>query len=182
MAVRKIPPPPPPPPPQAVPPPPPPRPGCVWIAGNHEWRDGQYVWVEGHWEREHQGDTWNYGHWDHDGDHHSWHPSGGSHGDQATTATTMAMVTTGITTATATTTTTATRGTGATRGYQGPPPGRGLTIAGRVNISLQSLVEQIAATKDPEARGLLRRFLEHPTVQTEFGAGVKELVEKYLST
>ena len=120
--VRQEPPPPPPPPPQAVPPPPPPRQGFVWIAGTHEWRDGQYVWVEGHWEHEHPGDTWNYGHWDHDGDHHSWHQGGWAHGDHDD------------------------HDHGdhdhgdhdhgdhdhGDRNYQGPPPGRGVSIAGRV--------------------------------------------------
>ena len=110
--VRQDPPPPPPPPPQALPPPPPPRQGFVWIAGTHEWRDGQYVWVEGHWEHEHPGDTWNYGHWDHDGDHHSWHQGGWAHGDHDD------------------------HDHGdhdhGDRNYQGPPPGRGVSIAGRV--------------------------------------------------
>ena len=74
-------PPPPPPPPQAPPPPPQPRPGFVWIAGAHEWRDGRYVWIEGHWEQDRSGDAWRAGHWDRDGERQAWHPGGWEHGD-----------------------------------------------------------------------------------------------------
>jgi hypothetical protein len=70
-----------PPPPQQAAPPPPPRPGFVWIAGAHEWRDGRYVWVDGHWEQERSGDSWQAGHWDRDGDRQGWHPGGWEHGD-----------------------------------------------------------------------------------------------------
>ena len=73
--------PPPPPPPPAPAPPPPPRPGFVWIAGAHEWRDGRYVWIEGHWEQERSNDAWRAGHWDRDGDRQAWHPGGWEHGD-----------------------------------------------------------------------------------------------------
>jgi len=69
----------PPPPPQAPPPPPRPRPGFVWIAGAHEWRDGRYVWIEGHWEQDRSGDAWRAGHWDRDGDRQAWHPGGWEH-------------------------------------------------------------------------------------------------------
>jgi hypothetical protein len=70
----------PPPPPPQVETVPPPRPGFVWIAGAHEWREGRYVWVAGHWEPARPGDTWQTGHWDTDGDRHGWHPGSWEHG------------------------------------------------------------------------------------------------------
>jgi hypothetical protein len=32
-----------------------PRRGQLWVAGHHEWRNGQYVWVQGHWVSERPG-------------------------------------------------------------------------------------------------------------------------------
>src|SRR5579871_2326754 len=67
---------PPPPIPVVVAAPPPPRPGFVWIAPSHEWRDGRYVPVEGRWEPERGDQRWEAGHWDNDGDRDHGHHDG----------------------------------------------------------------------------------------------------------
>ncbi|HTL33579.1 MAG TPA: hypothetical protein VL326_10660 [Kofleriaceae bacterium] len=40
------------------------RKGFIWVAGNYEYRDGDYEWTPGHWEREKAGKHWVDGHWD----------------------------------------------------------------------------------------------------------------------
>ncbi|MEM5528070.1 hypothetical protein WN093_04495 [Gammaproteobacteria bacterium AS21] len=45
-----------------------------------------------------------------------------------------------------------------------------------VNISVQQLVEEIAKTNDPEAKGLLKKLLENSTVGSLVGAGASALI------
>jgi sRNA-binding carbon storage regulator CsrA len=45
-----------------------------------------------------------------------------------------------------------------------------------VNISIQQLVEEIAKTNDPEAKGLLKKLLENSTVGSLIGVGASALI------
>lgn len=45
-----------------------------------------------------------------------------------------------------------------------------------VSISLAEVVKQVAATNDPQAKGLLRQFLENSTVASLVGAGATGLI------
>ena len=45
-----------------------------------------------------------------------------------------------------------------------------------VNISMQTLVEEIAKTSDPEAKSLLKKLLENSTVGGLIGAGASALI------
>ena len=45
-----------------------------------------------------------------------------------------------------------------------------------VTISLVEVVKQVAATSDPQAKGLLRQFLENNTVASILGAGATGLI------
>jgi hypothetical protein len=45
-----------------------------------------------------------------------------------------------------------------------------------VTINIQELVEKVAASNDPEAKGMLMKLLENPTVSGVIGAGVTGLI------
>jgi hypothetical protein len=45
-----------------------------------------------------------------------------------------------------------------------------------VTINMQELVEKVAASDDPEAKGMLMKLLENPTVSGVIGAGVSGLI------
>jgi hypothetical protein len=45
-----------------------------------------------------------------------------------------------------------------------------------VNINIQQLVEEIAKTSDPEAKGILKKLLENSTVGSLIGAGTSALI------
>ena len=45
-----------------------------------------------------------------------------------------------------------------------------------VTINIQELVEKVAASNDPEAKGLLKSLLENSTVGSVIGAGVSGLI------
>jgi hypothetical protein len=45
-----------------------------------------------------------------------------------------------------------------------------------VTINMQELVEKVAASDDPEAKGMLMKLLENPTISGVIGAGVTGLI------
>lgn len=45
-----------------------------------------------------------------------------------------------------------------------------------VTINIQELVEKVAASNDPKAKGMLMKLLENPTVSGVIGAGVSGLI------
>lgn len=48
--------------------------------------------------------------------------------------------------------------------------------AQNVTINIQELVEKVAASNDPKAKGMLMKLLENPTVSGVIGAGVTGLI------
>ena len=50
--------------------------GHVWVRGNWNWQNNQWVWVDGHWERERNGYAWQDGRWE--PRNGSWHWVAGS--------------------------------------------------------------------------------------------------------
>ncbi len=48
---------------------------AVWIDGQWDWRDGNYVWVHGHWEHARTGfHSWQAGQWTQHGHSWNWRP------------------------------------------------------------------------------------------------------------
>jgi hypothetical protein len=47
-----------------------------------------------------------------------------------------------------------------------------------INITFQQFVQQIAASGDPEAKGLIKRLLDNATVAALIGAGATEVLAK----
>jgi hypothetical protein len=51
-------------------------------------------------------------------------------------------------------------------------------VQNNVNMTLQSLVQQLAKTGDAEAKGLLAKFFGNPTVSSILGSAAAELLKK----
>jgi hypothetical protein len=53
-----------------------PRRGFVYVRGNWQWDNGQYVWQAGHWERERRNQRWNDGRWEMRDGRYQWTAGG----------------------------------------------------------------------------------------------------------